>query len=369
MTEVPGLLHGPELPAAGVPARLFFRDGALHVTRENAEDLVVPAAALSVSVTGFNESTLQLDWQRDGHTHAVTVSDPRAHQVLLAHAPAELSGHLRRGHSTMHWHRRKWNTVLGIVAGFALLVLVAWWQSEAITAWLAQRVPLETEIHIGEQALSQLQFEHELTQEGAAAQAIAGIGTRLTQGSRYQYRWYLSDDREVNAYALPGGIVVVNAGMIDAADDADELAGVLAHEVQHVEQRHTLQQMIHTAGWAAVLAVVLGDVSAITAIVVHQLGNLRNSRKLEAAADVEGMRALARAGIPPGGMVSLFRKLEGEQRRRGGDGIPLLHSHPATADRIADLEQLAATLDCACQALTIDWKSIQAESKEWQRSN
>jgi predicted Zn-dependent protease len=369
VSEVAGLLHGPELPAAGVAARLQFRDDALHVVRDDGASDVVPAELLGVSVTGFNESTLQLEWQRDGHIHAVTVSDPAAHRVLLEQAPAALVGHLRRGHSTMHWHRRKWNVLLGIVASLALLALVAWWQSEAITAWLAHRVSPQTEINIGEHALAQLQQEHELTQEGAAATAIADIGARLTQGSRYQYRWFVSADREVNAYALPGGIVVVNAGMIEAADNADELAGVLAHEVQHVEQRHTLQQMIHTAGWAAVLAVVLGDVSAITAIVVHQLGNLRNSRKLEAAADAGGMKALARAGIPPEGMVSLFRKLDGEQRRRGDAGIPLLHSHPATADRIADLEQLASTLECTCRSLAFDWKSIQAETKTWQAAN
>jgi Zn-dependent protease with chaperone function len=369
MSEVAGLLHGPELPTSGIAARLSFKDEALHVMREDGTAEIVPAGSLSVSVTGFNENTLQLDWQREGVTHAVTVSDPEAHRVLMAHAPAALAGHLRRGHSTMHWHRRKWNTVLGVLAGFALLALITWWQSEAITAWLAQRVSLETEVNIGEQALAQLEIEHEMTRDGPAAKAIADIGGRLTQGSRYQYRWYVSADREVNAFALPGGIVVVNAGMIAATDNADELAGVLAHEVQHVEQRHTLQQMIHTAGWAAVLAVVLGDVSAITAIVIHQLGNLRNSRKLESSADVEGMKALARAGMPLEGMVSLFRKLDGEQRRRGGAGIPLLLSHPATADRIAELEQLAATLECICKPLVFDWKTIQAETKSWRTSN
>ncbi len=133
--------------------------------------------------------------------------------------------------------------------------------------------------------------------------------------------------------------------MIEAAGSADELAGVLAHEVQHVEHRHTLQQMISSAGWAAMLAVVLGDVSAITAIVLHQLGNLRNSRKLEAQADVEGMKALAKAGIPLDGMPSLFRRLQAEQRKKGGEGPALLSSHPATEERIADLEQLARTLE------------------------
>jgi predicted Zn-dependent protease len=267
---------------------------------------------------------------------------------------------LKGGHSAVNYHRRKWNTVLGILAGLAVLLVVAWWQSEAITGWIAGHVSMETEIGIGERALAQLELEHELTQEGPAAKAVTDIGTRLTQGSRYKYRWYVSDDKEVNAYALPGGIVVVNKGMIEAASSAEELAGVLAHEVQHVEQRHTLQQLIHAAGWAAVLAVALGDVSAITAIVLHQLGNLRNSRKLESQADTEGMKALARAGIPLEGMATLFRKLQKEQERRGGEGPALLSSHPATEERIADLEQLARTIECACRPLSLDWPSIQA---------
>jgi predicted Zn-dependent protease len=201
---------------------------------------------------------------------------------------------------------------------------------------------------------------------------VADIGARLTKGSRYQYRWYVSDEREINAYALPGGIVVVNAGLIENADSAEELAGVLAHEVQHVEYRHTLQQMIHTAGWAAVLAVALGDVSAITAIVLHQLGNLRNSRQLESQADAEGMKALARAGIPLEGMPSLFRKLQAEQEKKGGDGVALMSSHPATAERIADLEQLGRTLKCDCPPLAatmgIDWSAVQAAAAQWRKA-
>ena len=363
MSEVAGLLHGPGFPVSGVPARLRFVGDHLRVTLESGTYEDVPAATLDVSVTGFNEDTLQIAWEHGNHGHAVTIADAQAQRVLMDSAPENIAARLGRGHATVHWHRRKWNVVLGVLAGLLLLVLIGWWQSEAITAWLANRVSMETEIHIGETALEQLEREHALTQDGLAAQTVASIGGRLTKGSRYQYRWYVSDESEVNAYALPGGIVIVNAGMIQAADSAEELAGVLAHEVQHVEHRHTLQQMIHAAGWAAVLAVVLGDVSGVTAIAIHQLGDLRNSRKLEAQADVEGMKALARAGIPLDGLPQLFRKLESKERRIGDEGIALLRSHPATRERIADLERLAATLHCSCQKLGIDWPAVQKATK------
>ena len=108
------------------------------------------------------------------------------------------------------------------------------------------------------------------------------------------------------------------------------------------------------------LAVVLGDVSAITAIVVHQLGNLHNSRQLEAQADVEGMRALARAGIPLEGMATMFRRLQSEEARVGDDTPGLLSSHPATAERIAELDRLSKTLRCNCSSLSYDWPAVQA---------
>ncbi len=365
MSEVDGLLHGPDLSAMGVPARLQFHGGLLRVSRADGAVEDVVADLLVADVTGFNEDTLQLSWQRDGHTHAVTIADRAAQGALLAEAPTAVAQRLQRGHAQIGYHRRKWNVVVGIVAGFALLVLVAWWRSEAITMWIANRVSLETEVGIGERALAQIESEHVLTQEGVPAATVTEIGTRLTQGSRYRYRWYVSADREINAYALPGGIVIVNAGLIENAVSAEELAGVLAHEVQHIEHRHTLQQMIHSAGWAAVLAVVLGDVSGITAVIVHQLGNLRNSRTLESQADIEGMKALARAGIPLSGMPSLFRRLQEQQARRGGDGIALLSSHPATSERIVHLEQLAATLKCDCRSIALDWQSVQSLAKQW----
>jgi predicted Zn-dependent protease len=365
VSDVPALLHGPELPPAGVPARAHFHGDYLRVTRESGAAEDVAAESLQVDVTGFNEDVLQLSWDRAGVAHAVTVSDRTSVRSLLEQAPASVSRRLRGGHSRMRYHHHKWNVVMGILASLVLLAGIAWWQSEAITMWLANRVSLETEVGIGNQALAQLESENVLTQDGLAAETLASIGARLTKGSRYSYRWYVSDDREINAYALPGGIIVINAGMIEAAENAEELAAVLAHEVQHVEQRHTLQQMIHTAGWAAVLAVALGDVSAITAIVIHQLGNLRNSRKLEAQADAGGLEALAKAGIPLTGMATLFRKLKAEQDRRGGEGAAILSSHPATDERIAEIERLAQTLRCECQPLGIDWTAVQTATKEW----
>jgi Zn-dependent protease with chaperone function len=358
VSGIAGFLHAPRFPEAGVPVRLQFLGDLLRIEGAGTQDVL--AERLEVSVTGFNDDTLQLAWQEADGTHAVTIPDTESQRALVANAPPGVVRRLRGGRADIRYHRGKWNLVIGSLVTLGLLVVLVWWQSEAITEWLANRVSMESEIGIGEHALAQIETGNTLTQEGLAAKTVAEIGGRLTKGSRYKYRWYVSDDREVNAFALPGGIIVVNAGLLAKAASADELAGVLAHEVQHVEHRHALQQMIHAAGWAAVLAVVLGDVSAITAIVVHQLGNLHNSRKLEAQADLEGMKALARAGIPVEGMAGMFRRLQSEEVEAGDDTPSLLSSHPATAERIAELERLSKTLPCRCRSLSYDWPAVQA---------
>jgi beta-barrel assembly-enhancing protease len=358
VSGIVGILHAPALPESGVPVRLQFLGDLLRI--EGAETQDVLADRLEVSVTGFNDDTLQLAWQEGDDIHAVTIPDAESQRVLVANAPPGLVRKLRGRRADIRYHRGKWNTVIGALVTLALLVVLVWWQSEAITEWLARRVSVETELSIGEHALAQIEAENELTQEGLAAKTVAEIGGRLTAGSRYKYRWYVSDDQEVNAFALPGGIIVVNAGLIAKAGSADELAGVLAHEVQHVEHRHSLQQMIHAAGWAAVLAVALGDVSAITAIVIHQLGNLHNSRKLEAQADADGMKALAHSGIPVEGMASMIRRLQNEEASSGDDTPGFLSSHPATAERIAELERLSKTLQCKCRSLRYDWPAVKA---------
>ena len=360
MSGILGLLHAPSLPESGVPVRLqFLGDDLLRVEGAGTRDVQV--GRLEVSVIGFNDDTLQLAWQESDGTHAITIDDSRSQRALVESAPRGIARKLRGRRAAMRFHRGKWNAVIGTLVACALLVVVVWWQSEAITEWLADRVSMETELAIGEHALAQMETQSVLTQQGLAATTVADIGGRLTAGSRYHYRWYVSQDQEVNAYALPGGIIVVNAGLIAKAGSADELAGVLAHEIQHVEHRHTLQQMIHAAGWAAVLAVVLGDVSAITAIVVHQLGNLHNSRKLEEQADLDGMKALARAGIPVEGMAAMFRRLQSDEASTGDDIPGLLSSHPATAQRIAELDRLAKTLQCHCSSLSYDWSAVQAD--------
>ena len=237
-----------------------------------------------------------------------------------------------------------------------LLAFLFFWKSEGIAGWVANHVSIEQEAQFGKQAFQQSTRSLHLRQTGADWQAVEAIGKQLTKDSRYTYHWYIADDPSINAFAVPGGYVVVNSGLIKAADSAEQVAGVLAHEVQHVELRHTLKNLIQSLGWRAVLSLALGDVSgSMVESAAANLGVLKFSRDLESEADLGALAALRKAGVSPQGMLDFFAKL-GQQ---DGRSVPFLSTHPASAAR---LEALQAAInrqgEWPAKPLPYDWAAI-----------
>ena len=151
----------------------------------------------------------------------------------------------------------------------------------------------------------------------------------------------------------------MHTGLLRQAGDPGELAGVLAHEVQHVEQRHSLRQMISSLGWGALVGVTIGDISAVAATLAHQAGTLYFSRDMEEEADRLGLLALQRAQIRPDGMLRFFQKLD-DKDKTAPPGW--LSSHPQTTARAQQLRSLIAATPCpACQPLhSSDWQQMKA---------
>ena len=96
-------------------------------------------------------------------------------------------------------------------------------------------------------------------EQGYRGTSVQQIGERLTRGSRYRYQWHVARDPSLNAFAIPGGHVYVNTGLIKNADNAAELAGVMAHEISHVLARHSTEQISRQYGLSVLAGVVLGQ--------------------------------------------------------------------------------------------------------------
>lgn len=364
-------VQSASLPKAGVLAQLRFLGEQLMV--DGPLSLRVAAPQVAVRVGGFDDDQLFLSWEDSSGAWSLTPVDKAAQAALLAAAPPGLATPLRKGRRKAGAQHFKWNAVVGTLVALVLGTVLLIWQLDRVERWLAAQVPVKTEQKLGDAAVKQLKQQGGLDQDSAAAKAVAEIGGRLTQGSRYTYRWYVKDDDSINAFAMPGGVVVVHSALIRAADTPEQLAGVLAHEVQHIEQRHILQNMIRSAGLALVLGVTLGDVSALASVLLHSAGSMSHGRELEAQADAEGLKALVAAGIPPQGMAEFFRKmLDEEKKKNGGETeaglFDFLSSHPATQERITAIEAGIQAHPCGCKPLVMDWAAVKAslgELSEW----
>lgn len=172
------------------------------------------------------------------------------------------------------------------------------------------------------------------------------------------YRFILVKDPNINAFAAPGGYIVINSGLVLAADNASELASVVAHELSHINQRHISRaidesQRMQWPMLAAMLAGILlsaagggqAGQAAMTASTAYGIQNqLQFSRDFEREADRIGIQALASAGYDPEGMPAFFEKLQNWSRLQGGNPMEFLSTHPLTLDRIADTRNRAEQL-------------------------
>ena len=174
----------------------------------------------------------------------------------------------------------------------------------------------QQEVQMGQEYAQQINAQLPIIQDPELNRYINVIGdsiARLTSRGDLDWHFFIVDAQEVNAFAVPGGFVYVNRGLIQRADQMDELAGVLGHEIGHVVRRHTVKQMEKEQGAnvGITLACILTGVcnSQVAGAAINIAGGAlfaRFSRQDEAEADVEGVKNTVRAGVSPAGMVTMI---------------------------------------------------------------
>jgi beta-barrel assembly-enhancing protease len=210
---------------------------------------------------------------------------------------------------------------------------------------------VKQEISLGRSYSENLNRQLDLVDDPFIAQYIGQLGQKLVQMSErrdIEYHFYVVNTREVNAFALPGGFIYVNRGLIETADSEDELAGVLAHEIGHVAGKHGLRQLskkLLLAGVTVGAGMAVGMKSAKWGEVVQAAGGigvffaaLKFSRDDEREADWLALQTLNRAGMDPRGMISFFQKLDAMSKERGVKMPAFLNTHPLPAERVRNME-------------------------------
>jgi beta-barrel assembly-enhancing protease len=199
----------------------------------------------------------------------------------------------------------------------------------------------QQEIQLGAQMHENLQRQGtRLSTDGVLNRYVTEVGQRLagSGGRRIPYRFHVVEDKGINAFATMGGYVYVTTGLMKAADNEAQLAGVMGHEIGHIEKRHLLAQIKQNMIARGLVASTLGQ-SQLANIGVDLLVSRPMSRQDEYQADQVGLRILRDSNYAISAMPAFMRKLV----RGGGRSPTFLSSHPAVPDRIKALEQAIAT--------------------------
>jgi len=250
--------------------------------------------------------------------------------------------------------------VLAGAASIALIVGMIFWGIPTMAEWVTPLIPISWETALGESVVQQLAPADRRCADDRLRNSVDGIVARLAAGrpdSPYRFHVTVVDGPVFNAFAAPGGQIVVFREMLRSAERPEDLAGVLAHEMQHVYRRHAMKALVRDLSIAAIVGAVFGDITGIGALAVaagRTLTTLHYSRETETEADREGLRLLQAARIDPAGMVRFFETLK---KHTGGGELPAyLSTHPDTDKRLAEMKVWAAATPVQSEPLLADVK-------------
>jgi predicted Zn-dependent protease len=393
------------------PVKLRLTAQRLELVFSDGRQIQWPYTALQLSRTN---STGPVRLERstsnpDIIPEAIVIEDPRFLEEAHRVAPGAL------GNVWNQPHKRSLRYALMILALVILppLIFAIWvYAIPAMTNAVADQIPTKWEEKLGQDYFQTLFKKSIKEPDPQTRKALDVISKRLLSAvpdQPYQFRIHIHPSKMVNALALPGGTIVVFQGLINATETPEELAGVLAHEFQHVLKRHSTRNIVRSEAIKLFGLIISGNSESMTNVILQAgsvLEHLRYSRQLETQADAEGMKMILATHVDPQGMIRVFEKLEEAQHqqmkskkknkkdadpekkdsaksdsketdkevkgsdKKGGIAPPewsqYLSTHPEGSDRVEVLTKMAEASTAKPRPLLpdFDWKSMHREIKE-----
>jgi len=248
----------------------------------------------------------------------------------------------------------KRQTLIAWIALIAISVMPFSALAQTQVKYHSNKYSIQDDIKLGRQAAQEAESQFPLLRDQQVQSYVETVGRRLVasipgefQHPEFQYYFKVVNARDINAFALPGGPMYVNRGMIEAARTEGEMAGVMAHEISHVALRHGTAQATKGQKYS-----ILGGIAGIAGTIlggqgVGQLAQapfavylLKFSREYETEADILGAQIMAQAGYDPRDLANMFRTIE----QQGGGGGGFLSDHPSASDRYARINREAESL-------------------------
>ncbi len=294
---------------------------------------------LEVTLGGAANSLVFFNNTRDT-TYSIYTSDKKILNDPLLHGHPTLKIHVKKARNTKRILRITTFSIILLILGFFASLFFA---KDYIVEKIARQVPVEWEKKAGDELFKTLSGRYRIIENDSLKRVFLSVAEPLLNEIKKEniaIDLYFIDDPSINAFALPGGKVIIQTGLIENAKSWEEVMGVLSHELSHVTRRHHLRGIINNLGIYALISALVGDMSAIAATITNmggELSSLSNSRYFETEADETGFNYLIHANINPKGMISFFQTLEKKHGSKSDDLLAFMSTHPATKERIAGL--------------------------------
>jgi predicted Zn-dependent protease len=242
--------------------------------------------------------------------------------------------------------------VLCCLAIVAIGSAIYWWGIAWTASQAARFMPLAMEDRLGQATVAILAPPAARCRDAAAQSRIQPVVDRLSTAAGRKFIIVYVDQEIVNAFAAPGGYIVVFRGLIEQTRTPEEFAGVLAHEMQHVLLKHSTRAIAREFSGRALLSLMSVDASGTPAAIqgAARLANLSYQREDEESADRAALTLLARAHVAPDGLIVFLRRMTTEASE-GAGAMKYLSTHPAMAERIAALEAESKKVGVAASPL------------------
>lgn len=303
----------------------------------------LPMAGLVVRRGGHNEEQIFFEHpQFPGWS--IYSSDPALGRDPILRVQPEIAKQLRAAEKSRASTPAPVRIALLLLALFFGGLVLLWAQKDRIAEYIANKIPVEWEASFGDKVFAQFESEGKMLTNSVWDGPVSNITARLlpvVEKSGYEFKFHIMADTNVNAFAIPGGHVVILTGLLESADNAEEVAGVLAHEIAHVTRRHSLRNIIKSAGLIVTLQALIGDASGLFGLATEASRYLlqqKFSRDFEREADETGWSYLVAANIDPRGMTRFFEKLRDMMAESGlavmENSLSLVNTHPTSQERI-----------------------------------
>ena len=257
-----------------------------------------------------------------------------------------------------------------LISGLILLLVATGFLFIVVFPSISIRfISIKQEIEMGDHLYTSLIQEQKM--DAAASELVQEFANQLRLSRQYPIKVSVAVSAEVNAYALPGGHIIINSALLQSLQTPESLAALLSHESTHINQRHSLKNILSNMSTGFLVSLLTTSGGGFTQFIIGNANSLRvlsYSRKLEKEADHEGMVLMEKNDLNPRGMKQLMEQLNESTDANTNSKISFLSTHPLTEERIEDANQFIKMHPVIAQplkeSLQESWKQLKARVKE-----